>query len=195
MEQSKGIPLRKKKYLLRDSDRSGFTHKNIELFSDNGSLVSGDEYDAPPPSDRLYPGEGEVSPGDARSDYTYYGIQSSQIAVTQVVNTASTISLNRQVDNAGQYTSTKSVVYVAGSNEAVTLSSNPQIAVSEHADIITVNGAGSAVILRNGSGLRLYSSFLRLDSGSMATFIYNSTDSLWCETSRMSPNFALTGEF
>jgi hypothetical protein len=193
MEQSKGVPLRKKKYLLRDSDRSGFTHRNIELFSDNGHLVAGDEFDAPPPSNRLYSDEGGVSPGDVRSDPTDYSNQTP--SVLQILNTASVISLNHGVDNAGQYTYNKSIVYVAGSNDTVMLDSNPQIAASVQSDLLTLQGAGSSVILKNGSGLRLYSSYLRLDSGSIVTFFYDATGGLWCETSRMAPNFSLTGEF
>jgi len=193
MDQSKGIPLRKKKYLLRDSDRSGFTHQNIELFLDNGVLVGGDEIDAPPPSNKMYPDEGGVSPGDVRSNPTDY---SQQVATqVQYLAAASQINLNHQVDNAGAYTFNKSIVYVAGSNSTITLSSNPQIVASYQQDFLTLQGVGSSVILSNGRGLRLYSSLLRLDSGSMVTFIYDSTGGVWCETSRMNPNFALTGEF
>ena len=193
MEQSKGIPLRKKKYLLRDSDRSGFTHRNIELFLDNGSLVAGDEIDAPPPSNKMYPDEGGVSPGDVRSNPFDY---SQQVATqVQYLASASQINLNHQVDNAGAYTFNKSIVYVSGSNNNVTLSSNPQIVASVQSDFLTLQGVGSSIILTNGNGIRLYSNTLRLDSGTLVTFIYNATDGLWCETSRMAPNFALTGEF
>ena len=195
MEQSKGIPLRKKKYLLRDSDRSGFTHRNIELFNDNGSLVAGDEFDTPPPSNKLYPDEGGVSSGDVRPNSTDYGIQAKDVPQVLYLNTASQITLNHQVDNAGAYTFNKSMVYVSGSNSAVALSSDPQIVSSSHQDFLTVQGVGSSVILKTGSGLRLYTSILRLDSGSLVTFIYNATDGLWCETSRMAPNFALTGDY
>ena len=193
MEQSKGIPLRKKKYLLRDSDRSGFTHRNVELFNDNGHLVSSDEFDAPPPSNRLYPDEGGVSFGDVRSNPTDYSNQTP--STVQYLNTASTISLNHGIDNAGSYTFNKSIVYVSGSNDTVVLDSDPQISASVQSDILTIQGAGSSVILKNGSGLRLYSNILRLDSGSLVTFFYDATGGLWCETSRMAPNFALTGEF
>lgn len=193
MEQSKSIPLRKKKYLLRDSDRSGFTYRNVELFYDNGHLVGGDEFDSPPPSNRLYPDEGGISPGDVRSNPTDYSNQTP--AVTLVLSSTSQITLNHGVDNAGQYTYNKSIVYVAGSNSTVTLTSNPQIVPSVQSDLLTVQGAGSSVILTNGNGLRLYSSSLRLDSGSLVTFFYDATAGLWCETSRMAPNFAPTGEF
>jgi hypothetical protein len=97
------------------------------------------------------------------------------------------------VDNAGAYTFNKSMVYVSGSNSLVRLSSNPQIVPSNHGDFLTIQGAGSAVVLVNGNGLRLYSSTLQLDSGSLVTFIYDTAGSLWCETSRMAPNFALMG--
>lgn len=193
MEQSKGIPLRKKKYLLRDSDRSGFTHRNVELFLDNGSLVAGDEVDAPPPSNKMYPDEGGVSPGDTRNNPTDYSVQTHE--TVQNLAATSQIHLNHQVDNAGQYSFNKSMVYVAGSNNLVRLTSNPQIVPSVHGDILTVQGAGSAVVLVNGNGLRLYSSSLHLDSGSLVTFIYDTAGSLWCETSRQNPNFALMGEF
>lgn len=195
MEQSKGIPLRKKRYLLRDSDRSGFTHRNIELFLDNGHLVAGDEFDAPPPSDRLRPDEGGISEGDVRSNPFDYSNQPANYAVTQVLNSDATVSLNHKVDNAGQYDYDKSTVYISGSNAVTTLASNPQIANSFQGDLLTVQGAGTAVILRNGSGLRLYTSFLRLDSGTIATFFYDATGGVWCETSRMGPNFTPLGEF
>jgi len=193
MEQSKGIPLRKKKYLLRDSDRSGFTHKNVELFLDNGVLVAGDEIDAPPPSNKLYPDEGGVSPGDVRANPTDYSQQTE--TQVQYLETTSQINMNHQVDNAGAYTYNKSIVYVSGSGSDVLLSSDPQIVSSVHSDFLTIQGVGSSVILINSCGLRLYSSVLRLDSGSLVSFIYNATDGLWCETSRMAPNFALTGRF
>ena len=193
MEQSKGIPLRKKKYLLRDSDRSGFTHRNVELFNDNGSLVAGDEFDAPPPSNRLYPDEGGLSPGDIRNNPTDYSSQTP--VIVQYLVAASQINMNHQVDNAGQYSFNKSLVYIGGSLGTINLSSNPQIVPSVQSDLLTIQGVGSSVILSNGNGLRLYTNKLRIDSGSMVTFFYDATAGLWCETSRMAPNFALMGEF
>lgn len=190
---SKGIPLKKKKYLLRDSDRSGFTFRSVELFYDNGSLVGGDEFDAPPPSNRLYPDEGGVSPGDTRVNYTSYSNPSP--STVQTVTTASTISIQKLVDNAGNYTYIKSVVYVNGSASDVKLASNPQIAASNHGDFLVVQGAGTSFILSNGNGLRLYTSTIRMDSGTTLNLIYDATNGLWCETSRMNPNFSLSGAF
>jgi hypothetical protein len=111
------------------------------------------------------------------------------------LESTSQIHLNHQVDNAGAYTFNKSIVYVCGSGSDVTLSSDPQIVASVQSDFLTVQGVGSSVVLIDSCGLRLYSSVLRLDSGSLVTFIYNATDGLWCETSRMAPNFAPYGRF
>ena len=113
---SRGIPLKKKKFLLRDSDRDGFTRRNVELFLDNGSLVGGDEFDSPPPSNRLYPGEGDVSPGDTRSNYKDYGNQPATQPQVQNITGSTQITLNQQVDNAKNYDYNKSILYVQGSN-------------------------------------------------------------------------------
>lgn len=192
---SRSIPLNKKKYLLRDSARSGFTYRNVELFLDNGQLVGGDEYDAPPPSNRLYPGEGDVSPGDIRINYTDLSNQPATISPVQTVNTASMINLNQNVDNAQQYDYNKSVVYVNGSATGVSLNSNPQIAPSFQGDFLTIQGAGTSFTLSTGRGLRLYTNTIRIDSGTMLNLIYNSTSGVWNETSRMGPNFSLQGVF
>jgi hypothetical protein len=183
-ETQRGIPLRKKKYLLRDSDRSGFTHRNVELFLDDGHLVSGDEYDSPPPSDRLKPGEGDISPGDIRQAYTDYSVDSKNMAVVQYLTESSQIMLNRQVDNAGQYTYIQSTVYITGSLTAVSLVNNNQIVASDHGDRLTVQGVGSSVTLQSGSGLYLRTNVYTMESGSLLNLIYNATDSLWYETSR-----------
>ena len=192
---SKAISLKKKRFLLKDSDRSGFTYKNVELFLDEGSLVGGDEIDSPPPSKRLIAAEGDVSPGDTRINYTSYSLPANLEPVVQTVTTASTISLNHQVDNAGNYTYIKSTVFVNGSASGVILDSNPQIALSSHGDRLTLQGAGTSFVLQNTNGLSLYTSYLQIDSGTVVNFIYNATDSLWHETSRMNPNFALIGAY
>lgn len=190
---SKEIPLKKKKYLLRDSDRSGFTFNQSELFYDNGSLVGGDEFDAPPPSNRLYPDEGGVSPGDVRTNYTSYA--NVNPSIVQTVTTASTININKLVDNAGNYTYIKSIVYVNGSANNINIASNPQISASNNGDFLVVQGAGTSFILSNGRGLRLYTKTIQMNSGTMLNLIYDATNGLWCETSRMEQNFSLTGQF
>lgn len=192
---SRGIPLNKKKFLLKDSARSGFTYRNVELFLDNGQLVGGDEFDTPPPSNRLYPGEGDISPGDTRGNYTDMTNQPSTTPQIQTVTSSSTINLNQQVDNAKQYDFNKSIVYVNGNVSGVILASNPQIAPSFQGDFLTLQGAGTSLILKNGNGLRLYSKTIRIDSGTQLNLIYDSTGGVWTETSRMGPNFAPLGVF
>ena len=155
--------------------------------------MAGDEFDSPPPSNRLYPDEGGISFGDVRNNPTDYSNQTP--SVTQILEASTQIHLNHQVDNAGAYTYNKSIIYISGSNAEVTLSSNPQIAPSSQADLLTIQCADSSVTLVNGNGLRLYTSFLKLDSGSLVSFFYDAMGGLWCETSRMAPNYALMGEF
>jgi hypothetical protein len=61
------IPLEKRKYLLKDSDRSGFTHYRRELVKDGAVLVHPDEKDDPPPHPHYIGGEGERGTSDSRS--------------------------------------------------------------------------------------------------------------------------------
>ena len=64
---SRRIPLQRRKYLLRDSDRSGFTYFRQELVKDEGFLVHPSEKDEPPPSDKPLGGEGDINKGDIRN--------------------------------------------------------------------------------------------------------------------------------
>ena len=61
------IPLEKRKYLLKDSDRSGFTHYRRELVKDGVFLVHPGEKDDQPPYPKPIGGEGERGASDARS--------------------------------------------------------------------------------------------------------------------------------
>jgi len=119
---SRGIPLKKKKFLLRDSDRSGFTHRNVELFLEkdyNGPVyVGGDEFDMPPPSDRLYPGEADISPGDVCTFNTAVtNIAPPNVTIpVQNITPTSQISLFQVADNANQYDYNQSILYVQGTH-------------------------------------------------------------------------------
>ena len=53
------IPLQKRKYLKKDSDRSGFTYFRTELVRDGAFLVHPNEKDQPPPSNESLGGEGD----------------------------------------------------------------------------------------------------------------------------------------
>lgn len=161
MEQSKGIPLRKKKFLLRDSDRSGFTHRNVELFLDNGALVAGDEIDAPPPSNKLYPDEGGVSPGDVRANPTDYGVQTHE--TVQSLGRNDQIHLNHQVDNAGAYTFNKSQVYVQGSLSEYNSDANTTLLLHLNADYTDSSSRTNTV---TNVGASISTSVKKLGAGS-----------------------------
>ena len=191
----KTVPLRKKRYLLRDSDRSGFTYRNVELVLDEGNLVGGDEFDAPPPSKKLFPAEGEVSPGDTRSDYTSYSNPVATQPVVQTIGATDQIKLDKQTDNANQYTYIQSIAYVDGVTDGVAITSNPQVVASNHGDFLVVQGAGTSFVLRTGYGLRLYTDIISMTSGRQLNLIYDATNSLWTETSRGYSDFRLNGEF
>lgn len=188
---------KKKRYLLRDSDRSGYTYREVELVNDKGFLVGGDEFDTPPPSDKLYPGEGDVSPGDTRLFYQSYTDPTAQAVHIQYVTAAGGINLFFTDDNSNfeGMNSVSGWFYVVGSNSSVAITKNPQIVSAFHGDQISLECTGSSVILRNGSGLRLYTSVYRMDSGSQINLIFNATNGLWNETSRGSRVRDLLGAF
>ena len=60
------IPLEKRKYFKKDSDRSGFTYFKRELVKDDGKWVHPDELDEPTPTKRYIGGEGESNLGEQR---------------------------------------------------------------------------------------------------------------------------------
>lgn len=187
---------RKKRYLLRDSDRSGFTYLDIELVSDNGSLVGGDEFDNPPPSNRLHPGEGDVSPGDTRQFYTSYTDPTAASVHIQYVSAAGGINLFFSPDNSNFNirNPVSGFMYVLGSNANVTISANPQISAGQHGDKITLQCVGSNVVISNSQGCQLRTVAFNMGSGDLINMIYNATDGLWHETSRGSV-FGLLGAF
>ena len=68
------IPRDKRKYLLKDSERSGFTYFKRELTKDGIWWVHPDEKDEPPPHPKFIGGEGDKNRGESRtySDRTSY---------------------------------------------------------------------------------------------------------------------------
>jgi len=66
------IPRDKRKYLLKESDRSGFKYFKNELVRDKGKWVHPTEYDDPPPTPKPIGGEGERNSSGARTGRTDY---------------------------------------------------------------------------------------------------------------------------
>lgn len=175
-----------KRYLLRDSDRSGFTYRYVEMINDKGFLVGGDEFDAPPPSNRLYPGEGDVSPGDVRQNYLSYATPSGMGVSLQTVTPSGGINLYFQPDNSNFEIRNPISAWeqITGASALTVITKNPQIAAGQDGDKITLECVGSTVVISNNSGVRLYTSHYRMESGALLNLIYNSSDSLWHEMTR-----------
>ncbi len=76
MSNRRRIPRDRRRFLLRDSDRSGFKHFRINLINESGPirdpkgkgpfLVHPDEWDEPPPSSESLGGEGDANAVDLR---------------------------------------------------------------------------------------------------------------------------------
>ena len=174
------------RFKKRVSDRSGFDYLERELVRDNGALVGPDEIDMPPPSNRPTGSEGEVSPGFTRTGYDSYATPAGFNFVTQFVTASGGINFVVGYDESGQRNPNASWIYVSGSNEAITVSANPQITRGQQGYIMTVECVGSNVTLQDGNGLDLRSSLYVMESGSILSLFYSATDNLWHETSRAS---------
>ena len=170
------------RFRKRESDRSGFNYKQIEMVRDKGALVGSDEFDAPPPNIKPIGGEGDISPGFTNPFYTSF--TSNQVQVTtQFVTAAGGINFVTGFDEAGDVNPIDQWVLVAGSNGTVNITANPQITAGQQNNQFTVQCVGSSVILENGSGLSMPRPFT-MTSGDIINFFYSQTDNLWHETSR-----------
>ena len=175
-----------------NSDRSGFQFGFQPLTSppnayyredgrpvrDNGIMVSPDEYDQPPPSNKPLGGP-DIGTG-ARADSSFandanvYTIPTQSIPQVTFVNSSNSIQWNRNP-----------VVYIAGSNIAQIMVANPQIQPGTDKLYIALQGVGNPVTISHGSGVSIdfNKPSITLNSGDIATMIYTATDSLWHITS------------
>jgi hypothetical protein len=60
------IPLEKRKYFKKDSDRSGFSYFKRELVQDEGKWVHPEEKDEPAPHKKYIGNEGDSNTGEQR---------------------------------------------------------------------------------------------------------------------------------
>ena len=165
------------RFKRRNSDRSGFKHYEIDLIRDKGFLVAGNEFDTPPPSELPLGGEGDLS-GDPRS--------SSDFTISNV-NTAVPDKPTYYITAAGGISADLSRAWmnVTGSNAAVTITSNPRISQGKESDILTLFCTDSQITIQNGNSVATVGSVpVVLTSGSYVTFIYNTSNTAWNETSR-----------
>jgi len=175
------------------SDRSGFeygfqpvtsypnayTRESGKPVKDKNTVVAPSEFDSPPPSKKSLGGEGEIGSGaradsDPATPSNAYVIPPESQKVIAYVNSSSSIAWNN-----------KPTVYIAGSNAAQVMSVNPQIVPGTQGLYIALECVGSSVTLRNGSGITVdfNQSFIKMDSGGIATLLFNATDNTWHMTS------------
>jgi len=180
--------MKKSKYKLKDSDRSGFTYKEIDLVKDKGSLVGPDELDMPPPSNKPTGGEGIVLNPDARINSTSYAALNSR--TTQLVNSSNGITFLDPSDSQNKFDLNNQWFYVAGVTAITNIVSNPQISAGYQNAVITLQCVSNRIILENSSGLVMPRLF-DMDSGAILNLIFNATDNLWHEVSRSHINGGL----
>ena len=166
------------RYKRRNSDRSGFKYYEIELIKDKQYIVAGGEFDTPPPSKTPLGGEGDVS-GDPRSSSDFTSISN--------VNTEVFSNPTRYITAAGGISAEFNHPWmnVTGSNNAVTITSNPRISAGKQDNILTLFCTDSNITLNHGNSLNMIgSSQAVLNSGSYITFIWSTGNYAWNETSR-----------
>lgn len=179
------------RYKKKDSERSGFTHLERTLISDKGHLVSADEYDAPPPSNKSLGGEGDISLGNVNPNYTDY-LTPAETRETQYLNGTNAIYFKEEYYK-DDIPLNRAWIYISGSNSDVSVAKNPQITAGGSGSFLTLECVGSSVLLIDGSGLTLRKSF-NMDSGAILDLYYVYSDSTWHETSRSHRTKSL-GEF
>lgn len=155
------------RYKRRNSDRSGFTFYDIELVKDGPWKVAGEDYDAPPLSRVPLGGEGDITPGSS---------------------TPASANPTVYLTAAGGITPsfTHPWMMVSGSNGAVTLVANPQIARGREGQMLTLQVVDSSVTLTHGTGVNLMGSLgtVTIRSGGVITLLYTTGGTVWNETSR-----------
>ena len=164
------------RFKKRTSDISGFDGKEIEMDKEKGLWILPDERDDPPPSNLSLGGEGEISTGEYFRSSTNLTIDASRENPVSYVT-----ALGGVTPNPHPY------MRVVGSNEAVNITADPQISVGKEGQVLTLFGVGSSITLDNGTGLNMMgSASFVINSGSVITFIYNTGNTAWNETSRYS---------
>lgn len=173
-----------------NSDRSGFQFGFSPLTSppnsyyredgrpvrDNGVQVAPDEYDQPPPSTKPLGGP-DIGTG-VRANAESTATPTSELIPVNYLISSTKIPWNQN----------NVPIYVVGSLTTVTLDANP-LSSGIQGLYISIQGVGSSVTINSGNGISIdfNKPSVQLDSGSIATLIYNATDSTWHITS-FNPN-------
>lgn len=174
----------KDRYRKRVSGRSGFDYLAHEMIKENGVWIGPDERDDPPPSRLSLGGEGDINRGSYFRDSTSTAIDSDRENPTFYINS----------DNGITPISNHPYMRVTGSNGAIEIASNPQIAAGREGQVLTLFCTDSSILITNGNGVSLMASQnLLLNSGGVAVFFFNTANNAWNETSRVSSDFGIGG--
>ena len=173
---------RSDRFKKRTSDLSGFDYLEREMIKEGGIWISLDERDDPPPSAIPLGGEGEISQG------TYFRSSTS----TETFSVNPTFYITSDGGISPSYT--HPYMRVTGSNGAITIVANPQIAVGSEGKFLTLFCTDSSITITNGNGVATIASTpIIMTSGSVSVFYFSTSNTAWNETSRVSPNIGIGG--
>src|SRR3990167_10396852 len=171
--------VKKLPWLKETSERSGFDNfdyhgkKRWVGIKQDGRTIAPEEFDTPPPSTRPL-GGADISGSPRQNSLT----------------TDTPLGLNysiQYITAAGGIRLTNDPwLRVAGSNQTVNISVDPQINLGTQGQYLAVECVGSGILLEEGNGLSLAgSSKFLMGSGGIITFFCDRTSNLWRETSRV----------
>jgi len=175
---------RANRFRKKISDQSGFDYLEREMIKEKGVWIGLDEKDDPPPSKISLGGEGDINRGSYFRDSTALTVDPSVENPTFYIT------------DSGGIVPTYSHPYmrVTGSNSAITIVANPQIAVGAEGKFLTLFCTDSSITINDGNGVNLVAhQTLRMNSGSVAVFMFNSGNNAWNETSRVSSEYGIGG--
>ena len=171
------------RFRKRESARSGFDGKEIEMVKDLGVLVKGDEFDMPPPSNLSLGGEGDISPGFTRSDYTNTATPAENQKPTYYITAGGGIAFTPSGAQFPNQPGQRNWLWITGSNGTVTITASPRITAGiTDGTVCTLECVGSSIILSTGGGLRMTKPFTML-SGSVISYTWVKTDSTYVDGS------------
>lgn len=146
---------------------------------DKGIQVSPDEYDQPPPSNKSLGGS-EIGTG-ARDNSNPSTPSNVYVVPPESVSNVQYLISSTKI----QWNQSNIPLFITGSLNNVTLDNNP-LSSGIQGLYISLKGVGSGVTINSGNGITFDFSnvpAIRLDSGGIATLLYNATDSTWHITS------------
>jgi len=168
--------MRKNKLTLYDCDRCMFTYKKHTLRKQRGMYLCESCFDTTLEIEPL-----NMKFNSPRSDSTTITAVNNPTVFT--VTTAGITALNNShINRRGNYNKSF-VMHVVGS--PTTITANPQIVAGSVNNLLTIIGTSDSnyVTIKAGNGTDIATDMV-LRNGSIITLVYNTTSSLWCETSR-----------